>query len=76
MAEVVAGFQDMRKLSAGGDLFTSDVTGMDFSLGSLALAAAYYAMLCTTERSEAFNRAAIAYAYCEADPMYLIGKEL
>ena len=66
---VLEDLQAMRDSSEQGDLVTSDVTGMDFSLGGLALVAVYHA---TSHRSRDFNRAALAYAYCEADPMYLL----
>ena len=63
-------FDKMRAMSQGGVLVTSDVTGMDFSLGGLALAACCYATLCKSEANEQFDRTAMAYAYAEAAPMY------
>ena len=63
---VLDDFDLMRDRSKDGVLVTSDVSGMDFSLGGLALLAAYHAILCKSQPSESFDRAAVAYAYLEA----------
>ena len=61
-------FDVMRAEGKGGQLISSDVTGM--------LLAAYYAILCKSRRCNHFDGAAIAYAYAEADPSYVVDLSL